>query len=1149
VPEPARAGREAAGEGCRVSPDLEPLRAATGAGDWPAAETALRAWLAAGASDGEAEAARILFKGHTDLFDRIRRDETKRAAAQEADSYTGNIPGHPGYYYDDGGVWRISRDGPPQSFLPWYPEVLRAGIKPQEGSGPSGRVYEIRIVNRDQPVSPDDDRYPVTHADLQEGLCWHKIPGLSGTVRKSNRDLLAGIVETQAADIKLSGKMQKAFGHPGWHEINGQRVYAFDDGRTIPAGFHVWPFSPDEKMAEYSTLPGQLPGMADTASMLWQLADRGHAPLFFLGVGIRALGNSICRVDAGAAVSGEPYSGKTCSVALALAVRFTQTAKPFPPFSVATFDDAPGGFEGKISRARDSAFLVDDLALPHNANPAEIRDKTGKLDNIFRKYFNDQTIRERMNKDASLKVGNQIHGVPVITMQRVPATMQESLYQRLACLYIRKGDVDTDWYEANWPRVALALRSLGEAVITRLAESEAPQTILTVADSEAFQIISGELDRELADWKRSGMARVAKAFAQHCAGLALATEASGIDDRWLFVREIMPMLISCMVRQSGEISERQEQSDNFGVAVGEIVRDAFTHNRAHIRNKDDLEAPCIPGLTPQEQGVSFGEFVGGIGYRGRGVPFYWLAEHDGIGASSANLHALLRDSRDARAQEGGSVRMLPGRLLEAGVAVPSGQKDRAASHLVRIGSGPKRLVILRREAVWPDAQSTADTDTALAENYGYNGYNGYSPGQEPNGESLADLTSGPLTSDVAVVAVVTDVLSPSAESEIVSRVPAPRLPAVTEPSQSVAVATEPRSGAAVTVSNRNQARADALSRARARIEESAPRPVSAWGPEDRDAAEALGGKLRILAALEGGRAQKYGPYATMRKGCCGIPNPHGPYLSPWRNGEMPWQIDDAVYPRGFNWKRDYSGETVTLDRNGDYVAAAATVNVAHGKLIHREGPCDLSDAKSRPGYYLAHIYSWQESGMPSPCGIIEPGQDAWIPAPLAALLADLAAEGRWPDSGAADSLTGDPARLADWAHFVNELRRFTLETYGRHSIEYNAVKAGFGIARMIMRGTAEVNGAMPRRVWKNTACRRADWAQHIETQASCTIWRKADALRKLDSDYAPVSLRNTDELSIPAGVLTELTGGENPALRLDSLGTILGTWKIKRAES
>jgi hypothetical protein len=311
-------------------------------------------------------------------------------------------------------------------------------------------------------------------------------------------------------------------------------------------------------------------------------------------------------------------------------------------------------------------------------------------------------------------------------------------------------------------------------------------------------------------------------------------------------------------------------------------------------------------------------------------------------------------------------------------------------------------------------------------------------------------------------------------------------------------------------------------------------------------------RLRILAALEGRQDNRDGQRGRI------IPGPfaprrakRAPWFQPWRDG-IPPAVDTALIVSAWGWDRDYSGPAVVLDRSGAWVAGLASATFAHGALT-QTGPWDGTGAV-RPGYYLVSVYPWTEPGMPAPLGMASPDTRVWVPAPTMGLLRELADAGRWPDPGAADSWTGEPCRLTEWAGLTRELRRYAIEVHGRDSDAYGAVKRAFGQAMSLLKGGWAEDTAAPRKVWKCLA-QRLDWPDHAETQAAVTMWRAADeCLRLAGPELGPVAVgRNIDELVIPAAALDTVTGsilpGKNrPPVRLDPAGIELGTFKVKGRE-
>lgn len=275
--------------------------------------------------------------------------------------------------------------------------------------------------------------------------------------------------------------------------------------------------------------------------------------------------------------------------------------------------------------------------------------------------------------------------------------------------------------------------------------------------------------------------------------------------------------------------------------------------------------------------------------------------------------------------------------------------------------------------------------------------------------------------------------------------------------------------------------------------------------------------VRVLRDLEG-------PLAPRKRG-------RDPY---WRC-PMPPPVWKAHILRGFAWKtkRKVCGESIVLDLNGAWLAAASSVEVVHGEFSHT-GPCAF---ERRPGYYQVRVYPWHDKTMPSPLG--QPRADAdtvWVPEPTMRLLHGLTASDRWPEAEILDSWTGDGVRLRRWAEAVRDQRADALVNHGRDSAEYIAIKKGFGEALSLM-----IGGGVPRR-WRCKAA-RPDWTHAIQAQATANLWHKTDIFRRvLPAGRGPIAVRNVDELVVPI-VPDDLRE------YIDNSGLRLGLFKIKRVES
>jgi hypothetical protein len=293
---------------------------------------------------------------------------------------------------------------------------------------------------------------------------------------------------------------------------------------------------------------------------------------------------------------------------------------------------------------------------------------------------------------------------------------------------------------------------------------------------------------------------------------------------------------------------------------------------------------------------------------------------------------------------------------------------------------------------------------------------------------------------------------------------------------------------------------------------------------------ASGEDLRLLTALE----KQFPPLRTIGG------RPRAPFWRP----STPGVLNALQHTPGWAWQREYTGPVIVLDRSGAWIAAASSADVAWGAL-ECTGPMEEYDKGA--GFYEVGNYPWHET-LPHPLGRYRAGQEtAWVTGPRVGLLADLAAEGRWPDATIRNSYTGLKVRLTRWATYVNGLRTAAIQQHGRDSEEYDRIKIAFSQAITLMLGTHDPGRG---RVWK-CGCQRPDWGYTIQDQAAVTVWRWADRCYKASGEY-PVALRNVDELLIPADTYEQVTtvrvpGAATP-LQIDDTGCKLGTFKIKYRE-
>jgi len=316
----------------------------------------------------------------------------------------------------------------------------------------------------------------------------------------------------------------------------------------------------------------------------------------------------------------------------------------------------------------------------------------------------------------------------------------------------------------------------------------------------------------------------------------------------------------------------------------------------------------------------------------------------------------------------------------------------------------------------------------------------------------------------------------------------------------------------------------------------------------REQLEKHANRLKLADAMvskTGTTKAQAGPFAPWRG-----KNP--PWWQPWKDDALPVILETATVITGYAYRRDFTGPVTVLDRNAAQIAAMSSVLVAHGTLS-QTGPIDEVHQRPAPGFYQVDVYPWTESLTPSPLGPAIVGAKTWIPAPTMALLRELAAADRWPDAGASDSWTGEPSRLYDWARLAAEVRAYALTVYGRGTPQFEVAKKAFSQTVSLMLGALDPASATPRRTWQHFN-RRRDWAHHVKAQQSANLWRVADQCGQIASpDLAPVALRYTDELAIPAAALEAVTsvilpGRKTPSVRIDPTTINLGTFKIQGTE-
>ncbi|MFE9247241.1 hypothetical protein [Nocardiopsis sp. NPDC006938] len=632
------------------------------------------------------------------------------------------VPGSPGWYVDTRTprlvrVRKTARrtatgDAPaPETVLRWLPEVQRVLVTPDD----LGSVAQVHYQ-----VAVGADVRTVTAQQLRTGEVWDHYPAAVGVGTRQVRDVLHNVVRLLGAEAPRI----RATTRTGWHtdpEFPDQRVFVRHDGTTVPAGRPIaLVYTPD---AQVATLAAPYPHTPDAATVRAHLAEIAHhggwAPLVALGVGARALAQSIRPVTAALVITGSPGIGKTSCTTLARGL-VLRHAFPPPP-TVRVMGDTLAHLEMRLDSDADVPSLADDVALTGESGGAESSEVITKLDRIIRSVGNGAGMRGRQRRDPSESQSMRFVRSPVmITAQTMPQ-VQASLMRRTVMMHLQEGDARPQWWAdlgedgvRHADRVGPSVRALGDAIITRLAQAQGQEAtrVVDAADAAALRVLAAHMDRLMPDWDGAalGMGQVVRSAAQMLGGLVLIAQAAqlGADQARSLVDYAAAQLAPSLVHQHAQTHDRASRTDDLGTAVGDVVRTALVAGRAHVCGPDGTPGARVPGRPDSELGISR---VSGQPH-GRGVALYWLPDRSAVGVSGASLHILTEASRDVRVA-GMTARSLPGALLRAGAALPSPQRSQgknAGTTRTWISALQDRvaLVMLRPEVIWPDLGDAED---------------------------------------------------------------------------------------------------------------------------------------------------------------------------------------------------------------------------------------------------------------------------------------------------------------------------------------------------------------------------------------------------------------------------------------------------------
>ncbi|MFG3072161.1 hypothetical protein [[Kitasatospora] papulosa] len=1063
------------------------------------------------------------------------------------------VPGVDGVMVDlePGREHMIRRQGDTEVlFLDWAPRLLTWWTDPE-----GVPIYQVTVKGQEEYVTPET---------LRDGTAWDQFDHAAGHDVRKVREALAGVVKLQRRDIPKAPGLDSL----GWHDINDSWVYVSADRAFGPAGevaVNVNTYSSDE-----ATLPEAPTGdrLRDVVALSLSVLDvaplRVSAPAMcstWLAPLISLFGNDLPRFvpwmwsDGRAQVFGVLKSSLAAILQAHSGTGYRGEGDLLP-----AADTSLPSLSGILGERRDGLVIVDDY------KPGETSAVDNKTQGTAEQGIRAATNRQKRSKNRMRGPGrakvSACMALLMYTAECLPLFNSGSTHDRTFPFQVHKGDVRSDRLTVLQDRVD----EFPEAAAGYAAW-------LAAHHAEVTAFLAGRF-RELRADLRTGQEVTGRACS-HIAHLLcaaevftrFAVEAGALTDdrRNVMYGEIRAALIEAATTTTTERTEDQPHE-----VWLRNLRGLFASGKLFAIN---------PG-TASESPVQYADALGWAVERRDVLAGY--ARPDGLAVVESEVNPAI--TRRDKSLTIGGVQLR--RLLAArGIIRPQEHPDGKHDHLhrVRVGSSRLWLMVIPWEVFLgtdgdtaPEGGQEGQGDPQAPEGPAApqvcNGYSFGKPcglpldpaGDDGNGRHSNCVPAPARPAPAAMLPAPMD-LEPNRPA-----LPGPRLvteaaPAeavrqvddVPAPSDDVRPSRPARKAAPARLtmtldgphadyleaartrkSIKNQAQVRALAERLVYLDESEAelRPLD---PETDEFAEALQKRvrgLRLLAALEGDK-EGHGPFAPYRS-----------RRGPWWQPDMPGMIEAARVLNSWSWQReDFTGEAVSLDRNGAWPTAVSSVRVAHGAL-ENTGPIEEVRGAPRPGYYKVTVYPWTEAGVPSPMGNEPVGSEAWITAPHMHLLVDLAEAGRWPDASALDSYTGEAVRLTDWAHLVGEVRRYALEVHGRDSSAYEVAKESFGMAVNSMYGSWHGEGAVMRRKWICKS-RRVDWAHHIKDQAAVTIWRAADAVRQtVPADLAPLTIRSMDELVIPAAVLETVTTapeGERPLIRLDDLGTTFGTWKVK----
>jgi hypothetical protein len=585
--------------------------------------------------------------------------------------------GSPDWEYQrkrDGGLRRAATSrGGARVYLSKIPEVLAHYVI----LGPNGEPINERLRLR----RTDGREVTIGLDELESRDAWPRL-GLPGK-HQATRAAVYDMLKDWAAALDPTLALQST----GLHRIDGAWWFAH------PSGALLGPDGAKPPQLELLGIPEVLAraavpiGSGDPERALCTAARLGDAVLAVVAASVRSLISTLAPPSTSLFLEAAPFEGKTLLACAGRALVAGDLSSPPWPVTV-TFEDAAGGAELKVGYEHDLPVVLDDFVYNPDAGAGKRASNLELLDRIVRANEHGGAIRERMNgREQTLRAARTVRSLPVVTGERWPQSAAASLIRRLLIVPV-SGAVPRDALRDN-RQLAADLRALGE------------QVIRLVVNDPAIAGRLAEVERGL----REQLARrgiVPEVFAMSVArvlgGALLAAQAVRVDPR-----ELLEQLQGAFRRWAPEQLEtftaRLDRTNDLGAAVGELLRAALLERKAHVRDGDGLEVPCVPGWESQHHGLRRIGREDDERWQGDGVPVYWIKREHAFGIAGPDLHKLA----DNHPTLGGYLaRALVEALGRAGALRKTRQKTGQWSWQRKIGGQKRRLILVRAELLEVD---------------------------------------------------------------------------------------------------------------------------------------------------------------------------------------------------------------------------------------------------------------------------------------------------------------------------------------------------------------------------------------------------------------------------------------------------------------